>query len=127
MTERVLATSALVRRRDTDLSLGIAIALMIAFFVAAPFFVYPIFLMKALCFALFACAFNLLIGYVGLASFGGALFFGWAIYSTVYAAKSGGGPPEAAIILGMIGAAVLGAIAGALAIRRQGIYFAMIT
>jgi branched-chain amino acid transport system permease protein len=127
MTERVLVTSALVRRRDTDLSLGIAIGLMIVFFIVAPFFVYPIFLMKALCFALFACAFNLLIGYVGLASFGHALFFGWASYFTAYAAKTWGWPPEAAIILGMIGAAVLGAIAGALAIRRQGIYFAMIT
>ena len=127
MTGRVLVPSAIVRRRDTDASLGIAIALMIAFFVVAPFFVYPIFLMKALCFALFACAFNLLIGYVGLASFGHALFFGWASYFTAYAAKSWGWPPEAAIIFGMIGAALLGAIAGALAIRRQGIYFAMIT
>jgi branched-chain amino acid transport system permease protein len=127
MTERVLATAAIVRRRDTDLSLGIAIGLMIAFFVVAPFFVYPIFLMKALCFALFACAFNLLIGYVGLASFGHALFFGWASYFTAYAAKSWGWPPELAVILGAVGAGGLGVIVGALAIRRQGIYFAMIT
>jgi branched-chain amino acid transport system permease protein len=127
MTERVLAKAAIVRRRETDLSLGIAIGLMIAFFAVAPFFVYPIFLMKALCFALFACAFNLLIGYVGLASFGHALFFGWASYFTAYAAKSWGWPPELAVILGAIGAGGLGVIVGALAIRRQGIYFAMIT
>jgi branched-chain amino acid transport system permease protein len=125
--ERVLNPPVLARRRQTDASLGIAIVLMIALFVVAPFVVYPIFLMKALCFALFACAFNLLIGYVGLASFGHALFFGWASYFTAYAAKAWGWPPELAVILGTIAAAALGAVVGALAIRRQGIYFAMIT
>jgi branched-chain amino acid transport system permease protein len=125
--ERVLNPPVLARRRETDANLGIAMAVMVALFVVAPFVVYPIFLMKALCFALFACAFNLLIGYVGLASFGHALFFGWASYFTAYAAKAWGWPPELAIILGTAGAAALGAIAGALAIRRQGIYFAMIT
>ena len=127
MTERVLVPSAPVRRRDTDASLGVAIALMIAFFVVAPFFVYPIFLMKALCFALFACAFNLLIGYVGLISFGHALFFGWASYLTAHAAKVWTLPPALAVIVGTATAAVLGLVAGGLAIRRQGIYFAMIT
>jgi branched-chain amino acid transport system permease protein len=127
MMERVLEPPVVTRRRETDASLGIAMALMVALFVAAPFAVYPIFLMKALCFALFACAFNLLIGYVGLASFGHALFFGWASYFTAYAAKAWGWPPELAVILGAAAAAVLGAIAGTLAIRRQGIYFAMIT
>jgi branched-chain amino acid transport system permease protein len=125
--ERVLNPPVLARRRDTDANLGIAMAVMVALFVAAPFVVYPIFLMKALCFALFACAFNLLIGYVGLASFGHALFFGWASYVTAYVAKTWGWPPEFAVLLGTAAAAVLGVIAGALAIRRQGIYFAMIT
>jgi branched-chain amino acid transport system permease protein len=108
-------------------SLGVAFAVMVAFFAAAPFFLYPIFLMQALCFALFACAFNLLIGYVGLLSFGHALFFGWASYLSAHAAKRWGFPPEAAILFGTASAAVLGLIAGGIAIRRQGIYFAMIT
>jgi branched-chain amino acid transport system permease protein len=86
-----------------------------------------VFLMKALCFALFACAFNLLIGYVGLLSFGHALFFGWASYVCAHAAKVWGFPPELAIVSGTVAAAGLGMIVGALAIRRQGIYFAMIT
>jgi branched-chain amino acid transport system permease protein len=88
---------------------------------------YPLFLMQALCFALFACAFNLLIGYVGLLSFGHALYFGWASYVTAYAAKTWGLPPELAILAGTLTGALLGVVAGALAIRRQGIYFAMIT
>jgi branched-chain amino acid transport system permease protein len=125
--ERVLDSPVIARRRGKDASLGIAMAVMVALFIAAPFVVYPIFLMKALCFALFACAFNLLIGYVGLASFGHALFFGWASYVTAYAAKAWGLPPELAVVLGTIAAAGLGAIAGTVAIRRQGIYFAMIT
>jgi branched-chain amino acid transport system permease protein len=83
--------------------------------------------MKALCFALFACAFNLLIGYVGLLSFGHALFFGWASYVSAHAAKVWGVTPEIAILSGAAVAALFGAIVGALAIRRQGIYFAMIT
>jgi branched-chain amino acid transport system permease protein len=89
--------------------------------------VYPVFLMKALCFALFACAFNLLIGYVGLVSFGHALYFGWASYLAAHAAKVWALPPELAIVVGTATAAVLGFVAGGLAIRRQGIYFAMIT
>jgi branched-chain amino acid transport system permease protein len=113
--------------RDTVLSQAIAAAIMLVFLVAAPFVLYPVFLEKALCFALFACAFNLLIGYAGLVSFGHALFFGWASYLAAYAAKSWGLPPELAILTGTATAAVLGIIAGSLAIRRQGIYFAMIT
>ena len=105
----------------------IAFAVMAAVLVIAPFFAYPVFLMKALCFALFACAFNLLIGYVGLLSFGHALFFGWASYVSAHAAKAWGFPPELAILSGTITGAGFGAIVGALAIRRQGIYFAMIT
>src|SRR5881398_2349018 len=95
--------------------------------IIAPTFAYPVFLMKALCFALFACAFNLLIGYVGLLSFGHALFFGWASYVCAHAAKVWGLPPELAILCGAAVAALFGTIVGALAIRRQGIYFAMIT
>ena len=83
--------------------------------------------MKVLCFALFACAFNLLIGYVGLLSFGHAAFFGFAAYVTGHAAKVWGLPPEVAILAGTAAAAVLGLGFGLLAIRRQGIYFAMIT
>src|SRR6266511_804003 len=84
-------------------------------------------LMKALCFALFACAFNLLIGYVGLLSFGHALFFGWASYVSAYTAKVWGLDPALAILAGTAIAACLGLVAGTLAIRRQGIYFAMVT
>jgi branched-chain amino acid transport system permease protein len=106
---------------------SIAFVAMIAALVVAPFVTYPLFLMQAMCFALFACAFNLLIGYVGLLSFGHALYFGWASYLSAYAAKSWGFTPELAILTGTLTGAVLGLAAGALAIRRQGIYFAMIT
>jgi branched-chain amino acid transport system permease protein len=100
---------------------------MVAFFLVAPFFIYPVFLMKALCFALFACAFNLLIGYVGLLSFGHAMFLGSAGYIAAHGAKVWGLPPELAILAGTATAAAIGLVVGALAIRRQGIYFAMIT
>jgi len=113
--------------REAILSQAAAAAIMVALLVVAPFVLYPIFLMKALCFALFACAFNLLIGYVGLVSFGHALYFGWASYLAAYAAKTWGLPPELALLTGTATAAALGAIAGVIAIRRQGIYFAMIT
>ncbi len=103
------------------------IALMVVLALVAPFVVYPIFLMKALCFALFACAFNLLLGYVGLLSFGHAVFFGWAAYVAGYSARSLGLPTEFAILAGTAFAAVLGLGFGWLAIRRRGIYFAMIT
>jgi branched-chain amino acid transport system permease protein len=106
---------------------AIAFAVMAVAFIVAPAFAYPVFLMKVLCFALFACAFNLLIGYVGLLSFGHALFFGWASYASAHAAKVWGFTPELAILTGTATAAVLGIVVGAVAIRRQGIYFAMIT
>jgi branched-chain amino acid transport system permease protein len=105
----------------------IAFILMTLALIVAPAIAYPVFLMKALCFALFACAFNLLIGYVGLLSFGHALFFGWASYVCAHAAKGWGFSPELAILSGTTAAAGLGLLVGALAIRRQGIYFAMIT
>ena len=106
---------------------GVAFAVMVVLLVAAPFVVYPVFLMKALCFALFACAFNLLIGYVGLLSFGHATFLGSAGYVTAHAAKVWGWGPATAILTGAAAAAVLGLAVGVLAIRRQGIYFAMTT
>jgi branched-chain amino acid transport system permease protein len=123
----VAQAAALKARHDSERSVGVAFAIMLAFLVAGPFLLYPVFLMKALCFALFACAFNLLIGYVGLVSFGHALYFGWASYLTAYAAKSWGMQPEIAILIGTATAAALGIVAGIVAIRRQGIYFAMIT
>ena len=127
MTEGTLDTAAMPQRRETPRSLSVAFAVTVVLLVAAPFVVYPVFLMKALCFALFACAFNLLIGYVGLVSFGHALYFGWASYLAAHAAKVWALPPEHAIVVGTATAAVLGFVAGGLAIRRQGIYFAMIT
>ena len=102
-------------------------ALGLAALIAAPLFIYPIFIMKLLCFALFACAFNLLLGYTGLLSFGHAAFFGGAAYFTAHAVKEWGVTPEIGLIIGMAGAAVLGFVIGFVAIRRQGIYFAMIT
>ena len=127
MTEGTLDTAAMPQRRETPRSLSVAFAVTVVLLVAAPFVVYPVFLMKALCFALFACAFNLLIGYVGLVSFGHALYFGWASYLAAHAAKVWALPPELAIVVGTATTAVLGFVAGGLAIRRQGIYFAMIT
>jgi branched-chain amino acid transport system permease protein len=118
------AKSPSALRQNSEL---IAFALMAVGLAVAPFFTYPLFLMQAMCLALFACAFNLLIGYVGLLSFGHALYFGWASYVSAYAAKSWGLTPELAIVAGTLTAAVLGLVAGSLAIRRQGIYFAMIT
>ena len=105
----------------------IAFVVMVAALVIAPTLAYPVFLMKALCFALFACAFNLLLGYVGLLSFGHALYFGWAGYLAAHAAKVWGLPPELAVLAGTATGTTLGLIAGVVAIRRQGIYFAMIT
>jgi branched-chain amino acid transport system permease protein len=105
----------------------LAFGAMVVFFVAAPFFVYPVFLMKALCFGLFACAFNLLIGYAGLLSFGHAAFLGSAGYVSAHAAKVWGLPPELAIVAGTAAAGALGLVIGALAIRSRGIYFANIT
>ncbi|HWL81572.1 MAG TPA: branched-chain amino acid ABC transporter permease [Roseomonas sp.] len=106
---------------------SIAFLVMLLLVVAGPFFLYPVLLMKLLCFALFACAFNLLIGYVGLLSFGHAMFFGTGGYIAAHAAKIWGLTPELAILVGTAFGAVLGAVAGWIAIRRQGIYFAMIT
>jgi branched-chain amino acid transport system permease protein len=105
----------------------VAFLLMTLALIVAPLFAYPFFLMQALCFALFACAFNLLVGYVGLLSFGHAMFLGSAGYFSAHIAKVWGWPPELAIIAAALGAGVIGVFTGALAIRRQGIYFSMIT
>lgn len=106
---------------------AVLLALGILVLVALPFFIYPIFVMKMMCFALFACAFNLLLGYTGLLSFGHAAFFGGAAYFTAHAVKVWGVGPEIGILIGVVGAALLGVVIGFFAIRRQGIYFAMIT
>jgi branched-chain amino acid transport system permease protein len=146
MMERVVDPLAATARTKGVRSEAIAFLVMLVLLALAPTVAYPVFLMKGLCFALFACAFNLLIGYVGLLSFGHALYFGWAGYVSAHLAKIGkitlpywaGGwhwfviplpplSPELAILGGAATAAVLGLIAGSLAIRRQGIYFAMIT
>lgn len=103
------------------------LALFLAAGLAAPFFLYPIFLMNALLFALFACAFNLLLGYTGLLSFGHAAFFGTAAYVTGHTVKVMGVSPELGILAGTAVAALMGLAFGWLAIRRQGIYFAMVT
>src|SRR5919198_3099656 len=108
----------------TRLALVVLTAIVV---IGAPYVVYPVFLMKALCFALFACAFNLLIGYVGLLSFGHAAFLGSAGYASAHAAKVWGWPPELAIVFGTAAAAFLGLVIGALTIRSRGIYFANIT
>lgn len=106
---------------------AIGYALLVALGLAAPFFLYPIFVMQSLCFALFACAFNLLIGYTGLLSFGHAAFLGMAGYAMGHSVKVWGLPPELGLLFGTAVAALLGYLVGSLAIRRQGIYFAMIT
>jgi branched-chain amino acid transport system permease protein len=106
---------------------AVAFLVMLALIVVAPFVAYPFFVMQALCFALFACAFNLLIGYVGLLSLGHAMFLGAASYVCAHAAKVWGLDPVLAILAGVASSAVLGFVAGALSIRSQGIYFAMIT
>ena len=106
---------------------GIAFLLMLVLIVVCPFILYPVFLMNVLCFALLASAFNLLIGYVGLMSFGHAAYFGMGAYIAAYAAKVWGLTPEVCVLLGGIVGGLLGTVFGWLAIRRQGIYFAMIT
>lgn len=102
--------------------LGILVALAIM-----PMMLYPVFIMKVLCFAIYALAFNLLLGYGGLLSFGHAAYFGMASYICAYAAKNWGFSPEIAILSGCLVGGLLGLIAGSIAIRRQGIYFAMVT
>lgn len=117
-------SAAPVMSRNLQLALLLGAAVLL---IAAPFVMYPVFIMKILCFALFAAAFNLLLGYTGLLSFGHAAFFGGAAYFTAHAAKVWGWSPELALLVGVAGGAALGLLMGAIAIRRQGIYFAMVT
>ena len=125
MATTIPATAAARAARNGTLA---ATAVMAALLAIAPFAgIYPVFVMKALCFALFACAFNLLLGFGGLLSFGHAMFLGTAGYVSAYAAKEWGLTPELAIVAGTACSAALGAVVGLLAIRRQGIYFAMTT
>ena len=123
-TATVTAPPAVDSGQRGRLFFGIFVVLML---VAPLVGAYPVFLMKVLCFALFACAFNLLIGYVGLLSFGHAMFFGFAAYISAHTVKVWGWTPELGILAGTATAAVLGLVVGAIAIRRQGIYFAMVT
>jgi branched-chain amino acid transport system permease protein len=124
VTERAARVSKLAEELRVQRMTFFAMA---GFLIVAPLFVYPVFMMKVMCFALFACAFNLLIGFGGLLSFGHAMFLGSAGYAAAHAAKVWGFTPEVAILFGTACATLLGIFAGMLAIRRQGIYFAMIT
>ena len=106
----------------------ITYVVLVALALAAPFLgLYPVFVMKLLCFALFACAFNLLLGFTGLLSFGHAAFFGTAAYATGWFVKTQNWTPELALMAGAVAAGLIGLLVGLVAIRRQGIYFAMIT
>jgi branched-chain amino acid transport system permease protein len=110
------------RRGRIGLQVGLALLLI------APFIgLYPVFMMKALCYAIFACAFNLLLGYTGLLSFGHAAYLGAAAYATGWLVRSGGLTPELGVLAGTLVAALCGLAIGLIAIRRQGIYFAMVT
>ena len=122
--EAVSAADLTERNRKAN---WIAFAVMALGIAIAPFVAYPFFVMQALCFALFACAFNLLIGYVNLLSLGHAMFLGLASYVCAHAAKVWGLEPVSAIVVGVIASAALGLVTGVLAIRSSGIYFAMIT
>ena len=122
MSNEITTTSNPVNRTQL-----MAFGVMVLFFVIAPLWVYPVFLMKVMCFALFACAFNLLIGFGGLLSFGHAMFLGMAGYVSAHAAKVWGVSPDLAVLCGTLSATLLAVVTGLLAIRRQGIYFAMIT
>lgn len=121
-TQKIQSHIGSIRPRQTRFFIGVLVVLALA-----PLFVYPIFLTKLLCFALFALAFNLLIGQTGLLSFGHAMFFGGSAYVTAYALKMWALPTEAAILLGTAFSSILGLLVGLISIRRQGIYFAMIT
>jgi branched-chain amino acid transport system permease protein len=115
-------------RFDLDRLSRLGLWIGLAILVAAPFIgLYPVFMMKALCYAIFACAFNLLLGFTGLLSFGHAAFLGAAAYATGWLVRSAGFAPELGVLAGMLFAGVLGFGVGLIAIRRQGIYFAMVT
>jgi branched-chain amino acid transport system permease protein len=106
---------------------GAGLALLVALAIAAPLVLYPIFLSTLLCFALFACGFNLMFGYANMLSFGHAAFFGWAAYTAGYLLASAGWPTGLAVLAGALAGGAIGLVIGFIAIRREGIYFAMIT
>jgi len=120
-------------RQDLAAPLGmsrthqVVMLLLVALVIAAPFALYPLFVAKLLCFALFALSLNLMLGNLGLLSFGHAAYFGLSSYAAAHAAKIWGFTPEVAILFGVLVALSLGAVIGALAVRRKGIYFAMVT
>ena len=121
-------TPAATPRDPTDRVARIALWIGLALLLAAPFIgLYPIFMMTALCFAIFACAFNLLLGFTGLLSFGHAAYFGAAAYATGWLVRSANLPPELGVLAGVVVAGLCGLVIGLIAIRREGIYFAMIT
>ena len=121
-------TPTQTRARAARRRQGMLMIVLLAIALVAPLFAYPVFLMKVLCFALFACAFNLLLGFAGLLSFGHAAFLATGGYVTGFLLSSYPGlTPELGIIVGTVAAVILGTLFGALAIRRQGIYFAMVT
>ncbi|WP_424195605.1 branched-chain amino acid ABC transporter permease [Ampullimonas aquatilis] len=128
MTQSVQTLQAPIKAvRDNRQGILILYAVLFVGGLLAPFVIYPVLMMKVLCFALFACAFNLLLGYTGLLSFGHAAFFGSAAYIAGYTIRDWSWPPLVGIGAGVLVAAALGWLFGILAIRRQGIYFAMIT
>ncbi|MBK7061152.1 MAG: branched-chain amino acid ABC transporter permease [Rubrivivax sp.] len=127
MTRDTLPSVAAQKRAAELRTHRIAFGLMALLLFFAPAVLYPVFMMKIMCFALFACAFNLLLGFGGLLSFGHAMFLGSAGYAAAHSAKVWSLTPELAILFGTLCACVLSVGAGLLAIRRQGIYFAMIT
>ncbi len=128
MNSTSLSTSAAPSMTQTAKLIRVTYIALLVFAMVAPLLgLYPVFVMKLLCFAIFACAFNLLLGFTGLLSFGHAAFFGSAAYVTGWLIKSHGVTPEVGILAGTLGAGVIGLVIGAVAIRRQGIYFAMIT
>ena len=130
VAERQLPVSADTKLRAGDAAQNArwAWGAGLAFLFVAPFIgVYPVFMMTALCFAIFACAFNLLLGFTGLLSFGHAAFMGAAAYATGWLVRSAGWPPELGLLAAIAVGGALGAVVGLIAIRRQGIYFAMVT
>jgi len=112
---------------SSKIKLLYGILVLIALLMPFQDFIYLVFAMKVLCFALFACAFNLLLGFTGLLSFGHAAFFGTSAYITAHLCKEVGLSPELGIVFGVLSSGILGFLIGSLAIRRQGIYFAMVT
>ena len=119
--------SAMISSKTVRVTRFAYLGLLALLLLAPQMGLYPVFVMKLLCFALFACAFNLLLGFTGLLSFGHAAFFGFSAYVTGWAIKSLGLTPELALLAGALTAGLMGLVIGAVAIRRQGIYFAMIT